>query len=310
VAVDYLERYVRPNSRESTYKEAKRDLERDALRKWRSRPVASISRRDVIDLIDGIVERGAGVQANRTLTRLRALFDWAIDKERLAILPADRMKQPTQERARDRVLSDDELRWLWQACDVVGSPFGPLVRLLVLTAQRRDEVASMTWSEISLDRRVWIIPRHKAKNDCEHEVQLSDFAVIELRRLRSLPRIGDGLVFTTTGDTPVSGFSKSKRRIDHAMMTAKRAELGAAASVIAPWTLHDLRRTATTGMAGLKVPPHIADKVLNHTGGTISGVAAIYNRFAYLEERREALQAWGSCITKLVAPAGSVPLHG
>ena len=104
------------------------------------------------------------------------------------------------------MLSDDEIRWLWQACDKVGWPFGPLVKLLLLTAQRRDEVANLAWEEIDLDKRVWTIPRHKAKNDRAHEVQLSDAAVAVIR---SLPRIGDGLVFTTTGETPVSGFSRS-----------------------------------------------------------------------------------------------------
>jgi Arm DNA-binding domain len=147
VATDYLERYVRANNRQSTYNEAQRDLERDALRKWRNRPIASITRRDVIDLVEKIAERGAGVQANRTLTRLGALFRWAVEKDRLAVSPAERVAPVTQEQARDRVLSDDELRWLWSACEEIGWPFGPLVKLLLLTAQRRDEVAGMAWAE-------------------------------------------------------------------------------------------------------------------------------------------------------------------
>jgi integrase len=298
LAHDYLERHHRKNSRESTFREAKRDIERNVLPKWRSRPIASISRRDVLDLIDGIIARGAEAQANRTLARLRALFNWAIEKDRVAASPVARMKQPTQEQARDRVLSDDELRWLWRACDEVGWPFGPLVKLLLLTAQRRDEVAGMEWPEIDLVKRVWTIPRHKAKNDRVHEVQLSE-AAIEV--LRSLPHIGDGLAFTTTGETAVSGFSKSKRRLDAAMLKAKRVELGARrGDAIAGWTLHDLRRTAATGMARMNFPPHVVDKVLNHVSGTIRGVAAVYNRFEYLRERREALDAWGRYISDLV----------
>ena len=309
VAIDYLERYVRANNRQSTYKEAKRDLERDALRKWRNRPIASITRRDVIDLIDSIAERGAGVQANRTLTRLGALFRWAVDKDRLAASPADRVAAITQEHARDRVLTDGELRWLWAACGEVGWPFGPLVSLLVLTAQRRDEVAGMAWTEVDLDKRTWTIPRHKTKNDREHEVQLSEGAE---SILRSLPR-RSALVFTTTLKTPVSGFSKSKLRLDAAMLAAKRAELGIRKDDgISGWTLHDLRRTATTGMARLKIPPHVVDRILNHTGGTISGVAAVYNRFEYLEERRAALEAWGRYVDGLItpAPANVVALRG
>jgi integrase len=300
VAHDYLERHHRNNSRESTFLEAKRDIDRNVLPKWRSRPIASISRRDVLDLIDGIIARGAEVQANRTLARLRALFNWAIEKDRVATSPVARMKLPTQEQARDRVLSDDELRWLWRACDEVGWPFGPLVKLLLLTAQRRDEVAGMEWPEIDLVKRVWTIPRHKAKNDRVHEVQLSP-ATTEL--LHALPHVGDRLVFTTTGDTPISGFSKAKRRLDAAMLKAKRAEFGAReGDAIPPWTLHDLRRTAATGMARLNFPPHVVDKVLNHVSGTIRGVAAVYNRFAYLDERREALDAWARCVGNLITP--------
>jgi integrase len=309
VAQDYLERHLRKNRRASTFLEAKRDLEHDALPAWRRRPIASISRRDVMDLLDGIIARGAKVQANRTLARLRALFNWAIEKDRLGASPVARMKLPTQEQARDRVLNDDELRWLWQACGEAGWPFGPLAKLLLLTAQRRDEVAGMEWSEIDLGKRVWTIPRHKTKNDRVHEVQLSD-AVIDI--LRSLPRIGDGLVFTTTGETAVSGFSKSKRRLDAAMLKTKREELGARnGDAIPGWTLHDLRRTAATGMARLNFPPHVVDKVLNHVSGTIRGVAAVYNRFAYLDERRAALEAWGRYTDNLVAPAAAnvVAIH-
>jgi integrase len=297
---DYLERHVRQNNRASTFRKAKQDLEHDALRTWRNRPIGSIARGDVIDLIDRIIARGATVQANRSLARLRALFNWAIEKDRLTASPLARMKLPTQERSRDRVLGDDEMRWLWQACDNVGWPFGPLVKLLMLTAQRRDEVANLAWEEIDLVKRAWTIPRHKAKNGRAHEVSLSGATVAVIG---SLPHIGDGLVFTTTGDTAVSGFSRSKRRLDAAMLAAKRAEIGLRKGDAIPnWTLHDLRRTATTGMARLGFPPHVVEKVLNHASGTIRGVAAVYNRFAYAEERRAALEAWGRYVSDRVAP--------
>jgi integrase len=300
VAGDYLERHVRANNRGSTLKEATRDLEHDALRKWRSRPIASITRRDVIELVEGIAARGAGVQANRTLSRLGALFKWAVEKDRLTASPAERVRPVTQEQARDRVLSDAELRWFWLACGEIGWPFGPLAKLLLLTAQRRNEVAGMTWAEIDLDKSVWTIPRHKAKNGREHEVQLSAAAASVLQ---SLPRRCD-LVFTTTLKTPVSGFSMSKRQLGDIMLSAKQAELGARRGDGIPgWTLHDLRRTATTGMARLKMAPHVVDRILNHTSGTISGVAAVYNRFEYLEERRAALEAWGRYVDGLITPA-------
>jgi len=136
-----------------------------------------------------------------------------------------------------------------------------------------------------------------------HEVQLSDEA---MEVLRTLPRVSDQLLFTTTGNTAVSGFSRSKRRLDSAMLKAKRIELGVRkADAISPWTLHDLRRTAATGMARLNIPPHVVDRILNHTSGTIRGVAAVYNRFAYLEERRAALEAWGNYLTGLLKPMTS-----
>jgi hypothetical protein len=150
---DYLERHVRKNCAHATYKEAKRDLERNVSPEWRDRSVASISRRDAIKLVDDLVERGVEIQANRTLARLRALFNWAIEKERISASPVEHMKPRTKERARDRALSDDEIRWFWQACDELGWPFGSIFKLLLLTAQRRDEVGGMKWSELDLEKR-------------------------------------------------------------------------------------------------------------------------------------------------------------
>jgi integrase len=232
------------------------------------------------------------------------------------------VKPPTKERSRDRALSDDEIRWFWHSCGELGWPFGPIFKLLLLTAQRRDEVGGMRWSELDLDKRIWTLPRQRAKSDRGHELQLSEGAI---DILRALPQIAaDGrLVFTTTGKTPVSGFGNVKRRLDAAMVKARRRSLGLpeeerefrnatglAANEPLPveipeWTLHDLRRTAATGMARLNIPPHVVDKILNHSGGTIRGVAAVYNRFAYLEERRAALEAWGRYVTELIAPARS-----
>jgi integrase len=220
------------------------------------------------------------------------------------------------------VLREDEIRWFWVACDEIGWPFGPLFKLLLLTAQRRDEVASMAWSEVDLEKRVWTIPRHKTKSDRGHEVQLSDLGV---QVFRQLPRVAIGrtqatLVFTVTGDTSVSGFSRAKRRLDIAMKCVRRRslalpetdqelrkQLGIPANKPLPveipdWRLHDLRRTATTGMARLNIPPHVVEKLLNHSSGTIRGVAAVYNRFEYLEERRAALEAWGRYVGNLVLP--------
>ena len=148
---DYLERYARKNTAPGTFKETKRVLESQDLAAWHNRPISDISRRDVIDVIDNIAKR-AEVQANRTLARLRALLNWAVEKDRLSSSPIMGMKPPTKERARDRALTDDELRWFWTACETIDWPFGPLAKLLLLTAQRRDEVGGIEWSELGFDQ--------------------------------------------------------------------------------------------------------------------------------------------------------------
>jgi integrase len=323
---DYLDR-VRRNLGPATFKEMKRTLERDFLPTWRNRPISSITRGDINRVIDTIAARGAEIHANRALAYIRTFFNWTVERGRLPISPVSGMKAPTKEHSRDRVLSDDELRWLWQACEVVGWPFGPLLKLLLLTAQRRDEVAGMERPELDLQKQTWTMPREKAKNNRAHEVQLSAAAIDVLN---SIPRAGNGLVFTMTGRTPVSGFSRVKLRIDTEMVKARRRSLGFPEDdeqyrkaiglsdgkplpvEVPRWTLHDLRRTAATGMARLGFPPHVVDKVLNHVSGTIRGVAAVYNRFAYLEERRAALEAWGRYVTELMSPAAAniVALRG
>ena len=305
VCREYLERQVKRNTAGSTYRETARIMEQDVIPDWGKRPIGSIARRDVSALIDKKAASGAEVQANRILARLRTLFGWAVEKDRIAANPCDGLRPPTKEKARDRVLSDDEIRLFWRASDEVGWPFGPLFKLLLLTAQRRDEVATMEWSEINLETATWSIPREKAKNDDGHEVHLSREAVAILS---ALPRVVGPYVFSTNGKTAVSGFSRAKERVDAFMLTAlrkaakDRGEDPEEVKAADPWILHDLRRTATTGMAGLRVLPHVVDRILNHTSGTIRGVARIYNRFEYLHDRKDALDAWGRDVAAKIAP--------
>jgi integrase len=246
----YIERYASKNTKPSTWREARRQLEIDVFPKWGDRPIREITRHDVVELLDGITDRGSPVQANRTLARLRTLFNWAIDREIIAASPVTRMKRPTVEKERSRTLSDEEIRLFWLGCDRLGWPFGLIGKLLLLAAQRRTEVAGMRWSEISLDKRLWTIPRERAKNDREHVVHLSDLAV---KIIEGLPRFakaesdGEGkgievdLVFTTTGKRHVSGYGKAKERLDKHMLDALRAELDdadkdAGQAAIGEWT--------------------------------------------------------------------------
>ena len=328
VATDYLERHAKKNTRASTFKETKRTFDVDVLPVWGARPIGSITRQDVGKLLDTIAGRGAEVQANRTLARLKTFFAWTLDEEVITASPVARMKPRIREISRDRALSDDEIIFFWQACDTIGWPFGPLFQLLLATAQRRDEVGTVAFSELDLERKLWVIPREKAKNDRAHEVALSERAlaiITELRETRGrIAELKDSpLVFTTNGRTPVSGFSRAKRRLDAEMEKLARQARGLPGDdvgcrkalklkrgeglprFVPEFILHDLRRSAATGMAKLNIAPHVVDKVLNHVSGTIRGTAAVYNRFAYLEERRTALQVWGKYIDGLLTPASA-----
>jgi integrase len=300
----FVERHVTPNVKNA--KEVERILS-EAVAAWGPRPVTAVTRRDVIALLDRVVDRGAPIQANRLLAALRRMFNWFLEGDMVPASPCVNVKPPAAERSRDRVLDDDELRVVWQALADEPYPFGPLTRLLILTAQRRDEVAGMRWEEIDFDAATWTIPATRAKNGQAHEVPLSPPAVEELR---ALPRIGD-LVFSTTETTAVSGFGRAKARLD-ARVTALRAAADPPAPPPARWTYHDLRRTAATVMARANVPPHVVDRLLNHVTGSIQGVAAIYNRHGYTDERRVALDAWARRLDQIVTGGGNgvvVPLR-
>ena len=301
----FIERYAKPKNK--SWQETDRTFKANVIPRWSGRPVTKITKRDVIDLLDSVIDRGSPIMANRVLACVRKLFGWCVERGILEHSPAAGIKAPGREVSRDRVLSDDELVAVWRAASAQGWPFGPLVQLLILTAQRRDEVGEMAWDEIDFERALWTIPRERAKNGLAHEVPLSRPA---LELLSNLPRVGS-LVFTTTGKTAVSGFSKAKASIDTKMLKSRQKALTDAgadpksATPMADWIIHDLRRTATTGMAQLGVPPHIADKILNHKTGSIQGVAAVYNRHGYLEERRHALEAWAAQVERLLKPAAT-----
>jgi integrase len=166
----------------------------------------------------------------------------------------------------------------------VPDPFGAFFRMLILTGQRRNEVAGARWEEIDFDRNEWTIPAERAKNGKAHLVHLPAAADI----LSTASRLdGSSLVFTTTGSTPISGFSKAKAMLDKAAGVSR-------------WTIHDLRRTfATLATGELSIEPVVVDKILNHLSGAVTGIAAVYQRHAYLEQRREAMSRWGMYVSKL-----------
>lgn len=312
----FIDRYAKTNTREASWRMTKRLLDADVTREWGDRRVQDITRRDVVELLDKIVDRGAPILANRTLAATRRMFGWLRERGVVEINPAEGVKAPAPEQSRDRVLSDKELRLVWKAAEGIGQPFGPMVQLLILTGQRLREVGEMSDREVDLASRMWTIPRARAKNDVAHTVPLSEGA---LAVLASVHRVkGErAFVFSTTGTTAASGYSRAKERLDAEMLRLARLEAERAgndtdAIEIPNWTYHDLRRTMASGMArlGINLPP--IEKVLNHISGSFRGVVSIYQRHSFADEKKHALDTWARFVASLVEekPSNVVQMAG
>lgn len=272
---------------------------------WADRHIAEIRRADVADLMDAIGKRSPAV-ARATYAALRGLFAWCMERDLVEASPCDGFKAPPRPKARERVLADQELREIWRASDDLGELFGPIVKLLMLTGQRRAEVAGMAWAELDLEAQIWRIPGERTKNGKAHELDLCDQAV---EILKGVTRTG-ALVFPARGEGAARGFSATKRRLDEllAELRAKEAaEAGVELEAAAPWRLHDLRRTAATGMAALGFPPHVVERVLNHVSNTQSGLVGVYQRHEYRQERKAASAAWGAHVAAVLAGQATAP---
>ena len=276
----------------------RRELDRHVVEPWGERDIHEITKRDVIDLLDGIADSGRVVTANRVRAYLNKFLNWTVERDILPMNPATGVKPVAKEASRDRVLSDEEIRWFWQACEGEGFPWGPFGKFLLLTGQRLGEVAQMTDAEITGD--VWHLSAARTKNGRAHDVSLSEPA---RDVLEAVERVADRqgrvrFIFTTTGESPVSGFFKARAGL-HAAMAKVAAEERAAPVEIPRWTFHDLRRTAATGMARLGIPVRVTEAVLNHVSGTGGGIVGVYQRHDYADEKRQALEAWGRFVVSL-----------
>ena len=275
----------------------RRELDRFVVAAWGDRNIHSITKRDVIDLLDEIADSGRVVTANRVRAYLNKFLNWAVERDVLSTSPAAGVKPVAKEASRDRVLTDDEIRWFWRACDEEGYPWGPLGKVLLLTGQRLNEVAQITEGEIRGD--LWHLLADRTKNGRAHDVPLVE-AVRSV--LGAVERI-DGLptfIFTTTGKTPVSGFYKARAHLAERMVRISAEERGQEVE-IPRWTFHDLRRTAATGMARLGIPVRVTEAVLNHVSGTGGGIVAVYQRHDFAQEKRQALEAWSRFVADLVS---------
>jgi integrase len=280
--------------------EAQRYLTRD-LADWAARPIDTITRRDVIAAIDAKTKDGV-YAARRLLAYTRLLFKWAHRKDLVETSPVVDIEAPGTEHERDRVLSAAEIEALWRAWDRMEWPFGPMLKLLLLTGQRRDEVASIRWSDIRPRKDeqatpagdftaiewVWTLPRESTKGDRSHEVPDSGMA---MAILGEVPRVNSPYVFPARGNNEryATGYSRGK---------ARSAEL----SGVADWRIHDLRRTAGTNLASMGIPVSTISRVLNHAEG---GVTKIYNRHSYWPEKKAALDAWARKLGEIVGKEGA-----
>ena len=276
----------------SSAKEAEQMMNRIFISRWGKKKIGEVTRREVVGALDEIGTDSGRSAANHAFALIRRFFNWCVERGLLSETPCRGLKSPFRNVSRDRVLTKPELQQIWLAAEQMDYPFGFFIQVLMLTGQRRNEVAKLRWSHLDFDKCLWVQPAASNKARRLHIVPLSP-SVIEL--LKSLPRLHEDLVFPARGgNNGISGFSKWKHQLDDLSGTSE-------------WRLHDIRRTVTTGMAELKVPYNVADLILNHRSSALSGVAGIYNRHEYLDERREALEKWAKHVSQLVqqARAGS-----
>jgi integrase len=288
--------------------EVERDIRREFIPVWGGRSLAEITPHDVRAVVKAAKDRGAPYQAHNLLGYARRLFAWAIDQQvyGLESSPCDRLKPKAiigEKRPRSRILSDDELRAFWRAAARLAYPYGPLLRMLLLTGQRHREVADARWSEFGLEEKVWTVPPERFKSDATHRVPLVEDVCALLASLRRF-RKGDHLFSTTFGEKPTMISHTIKRELDARMLRTLKAMARMRGDdpsriELRPWVIHDLRRTLRTHLAALRVPDHIAEMVIGHGR---QGLQRVYDQHRYVEEMRDALTQWAARLRSIVEP--------
>lgn len=270
---------------------------------WQRRPLPSISRNDVVRLLDSMAVGKVALRRN-TFAVVRRLFSWAEARGDIEKSPMIGMEAPPEATPRDRVLEDYELSVFWRASLGIGYPFGPFYRLLLITGQRREEVGALRWEELRRDARLWKLPKERAKNGKANDIPLVDLAIAELDSVAG----GDkwpksGFVFSTRPKASISGYSKGKVRLDAQMSIVAAADAGDdEAFVIAPWRVHDLRRTVATSMQRLGIRFEVIEALINHTLLAKSKVVAAYHHHDWTNEKADAARIWAAEIERIVSP--------
>lgn len=282
-------------------------LRRLAVPVLRNKPVNSLTRSDLVAVLEAVPPKQVATR-RKLFALLRKLVRWAMGRGDIpqTANPLVGFDPPPLPQSRERVLDDDELALAWRGAGELGKPFGPWVRLLFALGQRREETAAMEWRELGRAERQWVIPGPKAKNGETHVVHLNDLAIAELDGMaggEKWPR--RGLVFSTTGESSISGFSKAKKRLDGVMVRqeAKRAaDVGDDPMEVDPWRYHDARRTVATGMQRLGVRFEVVEACLNHKSGSQAkgSIAKVYQRHDWKEEKRAAIDAWSAHIESVL----------
>ena len=288
---DYMKRHAKRNTR--SWKETERLFKLYLTPKYRSRAIAEFGRRDVRDIVDAVEDAGKPVQANRVLTAIHALLNWAVERDVIEANPAAGIKRPTKEVARDRVLDDAEIRAVWRATASLSYPADAFVKLLILTGARRDEIREMRWSEIDQETWIWTLPADRSKNGQAHIVPLPDQAVAVLQAVARFK--GCDFVLTTDGERPYQNVQRPKTKLDKV-------------SKVTGWVWHDVRRSAATGMGNLGIAGETIARCLNHVERQIAGVTARYARADHTEAKRRAFQAWADHVEGVVTAGNVVAL--
>jgi integrase len=288
VLEDYFRRHVAGKRKA---KDTEREMRKELLARWKNKPINTIARRDVIRMVDEIKDRGALYQAHNLLGHAKTFFNWCMEKDLVQSSPAAAISGERligARKPRSRVLNDDELRAFWTATGKMTYPYGPMLRMLLLTGQRESEVAEARWDEFDLPSKLWRISPERFKSDAVHIVPLSDDV---LALLQELPRwVGGDFLFSSSGGRrPATAFSGAK------------AQLNALMGNPPPFVIHDLRRTVRTRLSGLRIADPVAELVIGHGR---RGIQRVYDQHQFVEEMREALAAWA---LKLQAIVGSRP---